>query len=268
MSKLLALGCVVILAVLAFGQRSTVTQANFAATPEVAVTAAATQQAAVLSNGWTLAAQQSKQDVPDPRLSVTIAKPVLSGPTDPRIGHFNDAADYLVTQMIDNFKNELKQIGTPSPEMPTDLPGSAMDINYEILAATERVIGVQFHVYYYVTGAAHPNSFTVPINYDLKTDKILTLADLFKPKADYLTVLSNYAVQELQKTPEIFMFPEGAAAKDENYRSWNITPAGLLITFDPYQVAPYAAGPQRVLVPYATLKPILDPAGPLASFAP
>ena len=54
--------------------------------------------------------------------------------------------------------------------------------------------------------------------------------------------------------------------KEENYRSWNITPKGLQITFDDYQVTPHAAGPQQVLVPYATLKALIDPAGPLAEF--
>ncbi len=273
MLKGVTLGCVLLVTILAFGPRTVMMQADGQATAE-AVTlatepgAAATQQSATFSNGWTLAAEQSNQTSADPKLSTTITKPVLSGPNDPRITGFNDAANYLVTQVIDNFKSELIQLGTPSPEMPKDLPGNSLDINYQIFAATDRVISIQFHVFYYVTGAAHPNSYTVPLNFDLKTDKVLTLADLFIPKANYLTVLSSYSVQELSKMPEIFTFPDGAAAKDENYRSWNITLDGLRITFDPYQVAAYAAGPQEVVVPYVILKPIIDPTGPLAAFNP
>jgi hypothetical protein len=46
-----------------------------------------------------------------------------------------------------------------------------------------------------------------------------------------------------------------------------ITKKGLWITFDPYQVAAYAAGPQTVLVPYSALKDIIKPDGPVATFA-
>jgi hypothetical protein len=40
----------------------------------------------------------------------------------------------------------------------------------------------------------------------------------------------------------------------------------LLITFDEYQVAAYAAGPQTVVVPYSELKGLIDPQGALGNF--
>jgi hypothetical protein len=49
----------------------------------------------------------------------------------------------------------------------------------------------------------------------------------------------------------------------ENYRNWNIATDGLMITFDEYQVAAYAAGPQTVVVPYSELQAVIDPASPL-----
>ncbi len=49
----------------------------------------------------------------------------------------------------------------------------------------------------------------------------------------------------------------GAGPKAENFDSWNITKTGILINFDPYQVAAYAAGPQDVLIPYEEIKSIL-----------
>jgi hypothetical protein len=52
-----------------------------------------------------------------------------------------------------------------------------------------------------------------------------------------------------------------------NYQSWSITRRGLGINFDSYQVGPYAAGPQFVLVPYSTLKDLINPEGPVAQFA-
>ncbi len=67
---------------------------------------------------------------------------------------------------------------------------------------------------------------------------------------------------------DIAAWTEGAAPTIENYKSWNIQPDGLRITFDPYQVASYAAGHQTIVVPYAELGTIIRADGPLASFAP
>ena len=60
---------------------------------------------------------------------------------------------------------------------------------------------------------------------------------------------------------------EGAGPTAKNYESWTITPRGLGINFDSYQVAPYAAGPQFVMVPYSTLKDLIKPDGPIAAIA-
>ncbi len=63
------------------------------------------------------------------------------------------------------------------------------------------------------------------------------------------------------------MMKSGASPRADNYRAVSITKKGLWVTFDPYQVAAYAAGPQHVLVPYSALKDIIKPDGPVAAFA-
>ena len=59
------------------------------------------------------------------------------------------------------------------------------------------------------------------------------------------------------------LMPVGADPLPDNYRTWNIAVDGLVITFDAYQVAAYAAGPQIVTIPYMELQAIIDPSGPL-----
>ena len=59
----------------------------------------------------------------------------------------------------------------------------------------------------------------------------------------------------------------GAGPTAKNYDSWTITKKGLGITFDAYQVGPYVAGPQYVLVPYSALKELVEPNGAIAAFA-
>jgi hypothetical protein len=63
-----------------------------------------------------------------------------------------------------------------------------------------------------------------------------------------LNVISAYCVKDLQdqsKKNDMLMedqIKEGAAPRADNYGAWTITRKGLWITFDPYQVAAYAAG--------------------------
>jgi len=78
-------------------------------------------------------------------------------------------------------------------------------------------------------------------------------------------VIANYCITVLSKQPFFDgPFTDGANPTVENYRNWNITPEGLMITFDTYQVAPGAAGPQVVVVPYGQISAVIDPQGALA----
>jgi hypothetical protein len=101
------------------------------------------------------------------------------------------------------------------------------------------------------------------------------LGDIFKPGAKYLQAMSAFAIKDLKaqgksKGADSMLDDEmilsGAGPDAKNFKSWTITKKGLAITFDSYQVAPYAAGPQRVLIPYSALKDLIKPDGPLAGF--
>jgi hypothetical protein len=110
------------------------------------------------------------------------------------------------------------------------------------------------------------------LNYDLKNGRQLKLADLFKPGAKFLPVIATYSIGDLKKQAKDKgllddQIESGAAPAAKNYLSWNITKKGLGINFDPYQVGPYAAGPQYVMVPYTILKDLINPDGPIAQFA-
>ena len=86
--------------------------------------------------------------------------------------------------------------------------------------------------------------------------------------AKFLQVLSAYSISDLKKQGlEGEQLQSGAAPSAKNFQSWNITKRGLGINFDAYQVASYADGPQYVLVPYSSLKELINPEGPVGQFA-
>jgi hypothetical protein len=150
-----------------------------------------------------------------------------------------------------------------------------MEIGYSVEYADEDLISVNFINSLY-TGGAHPNHYYSTLTYDLKNGKEIKLAELFKPGVKYLDRIAEYSIADLSSRNDesgeslglaTDMWAEGAAPTAENYEAWNITKKVLMITFDPYQVGPYAAGPQTVIVPYAKLKDMARADGALARMA-
>ena len=178
------------------------------------------------------------------------------------------------------FKKEMApeadQPATDAPSVPADESlGSDINIGYTVALAKDDLIGIEFTVSSYSAGAAHPNSYTEVVNFDFKNGKLLKLADLFLPGSKYLQTLSTYCVQDLKKQAKAQgadamldddWIQKGAGPDLSNYDNWTITKKALGVTFDPYQVGPYAAGPQHVLVPYSALKEIVKPDGPVGQF--
>jgi hypothetical protein len=195
---------------------------------------------------------------------------------DARFDGFNREARSLVTKDVAAFKaGQTPDEGNAGTDVPAESQDSSLNMGYEIRLATDGLISIEFTEATYEAGAAHGNSATTVLNYDVKNGKKLALADLFNPKANYLSVISTYCISNLRdraKRDQDAMIDEdmmktGAAPQASNYQACAITKKGLWVTFDPYQVAAYAAGPQHVLVPYSALKDIIKQDGPLAALA-
>lgn len=214
----------------------------------------------LISQQVTLISQPFSETNPTPPFTITSQTPQLTGSNDPRVQAFNQRLNELVTKEVDTFRQSFLQNTAP-----TVSNGSSLDVTYTLASQIGDLWSFKFDVSFYSDGAAHPGSYSITLNYDLGQGKELALADLFLPSANYLDVIANYCIAELSKQPFFdASFSEGAKPTLENYRNWNITPEGLMITFDEYQVAPYAAGPQQVLVPYSELQAVINPQGPLA----
>ena len=198
------------------------------------------------------------------------ALPQLAGADSARVEKFNQAVAKLVARKTGEFKKAVDEIAGEEAAAKQDAksapPPNSMGVSYKITAASKDFISVLFSFYEY-TGGAHPNTTTESFNYDLNRNAPVSLADLFTPNSNYLKVISDYSIMELKKLETVSYAEEGAGPKIENFHSWNITPLGLKITFDRYQVGAYAAGEHEVVVPYSVLKPIIRPDGLLAQFA-
>jgi hypothetical protein len=236
-----------------------------------------TEEPIEFSNGVEIVAHQIHENNKKLKYEVNAEYPQLTGSVDPKFEKFNQMIRGLITKKVSDFKAGMQpEEGATAEETPAETMGSDIGIGYTVALARDNLISIKLDVGSYESGAAHPNSYSEVINFDLKNGRQLKLSELFKPGSKYVQALSAYCIQDLRKhskkagadsmLDDDEWVQRGAGADEENFSSWTIGKKGLEITFDSYQVAPYAAGPQTVVVPYSALKDIIRPDGPLAQF--
>jgi hypothetical protein len=223
-------------------------------------TQAPTQTPLPLYQTVTLNGSMVEENGKAPDYTLKVVTPVLQGSSgDPRVEKFNQIIAAKVQQAVDQFKKDLaNQLKTPISA------GSYFSLNYALISPPGNLLSLQIQIEGYSDGAAHPYHITSSFNYDLEKGQEISLDQLFLHGVGHLKVISDYCITELGKRDIGFeMFSDGAKPTPENYAVWNVSADGLVITFNEYQVAPYAAGPQTVAIPFASLKNIIDPQGPI-----
>ena len=158
--------------------------------------------------------------------------------------------------VADAYEKEVGKADGPDGEKPSSYGMWDLTGLFELSRPSEDVVSVTFSVYSY-TGGAHGNLEITCLNYDLRTGRRLDLADLFKDPEKALQLMSAWSQKELARSlgedTDEDMIRDGVAPDLRNFANLTLTPQGLRIEFQPYQVAPWAAGPQRVDMPLAEL---------------
>lgn len=204
----------------------------------------------------------------DDAVQINLEYPALSLPGNREVeGRVNAALLEAAEGYVRVFRE-----GLEDPVVAPPGAASTLDGTFETTLFDAGTASFRFTISQYLAGAAHPGATIPAFSFDLATGNQLSLGDLFRPGSDYLPVLSAYCrgVVEAVWLADGPLDPlsnewieEGTRPVAANYASWNIGRAGLLITFQEYQVGPYAMGPVRCEVPTATIADLLDPGGPL-----
>jgi len=215
-----------------------------------------TGQAMVFLNEQTIRSQSGIQIVPKvsnvrktkafasyPQLTATATTPGMAG--------FNQLMESLVQAAMKEFQ-------------PDTISNASFDTNYAVLFADENIISVEMTEYSYM-GGAHPNSRFWTVNYNLKTDKQLTLDDVFKKDIDYKTAIAEFVVKDINKRFEEIELEEAKLTKRQPEKregpfmttdglpemdTWGLSAKGFVVYFD---FAHVMAVFDKTVVPYAVL---------------
>ena len=117
------------------------------------------------------------------------------------------------------------------------------------IVRSPKTVSVVWNVWNF-TGGAHGNLDIVTFVYDTGTKQPVELHDLFSDEQSVLNLLSNLSHTKLAETlgtmADAEMIKSGTSPDLDNFACVVPTPEGVRVYFQPYQVAPWAAGPQEV----------------------
>ena len=180
----------------------------------------------------------------------------------------NNCLDTTLNGKIQNFKNEVSQLTNKTA---MNGIGSSLEITSTAEVISGTLLSAQLKVFSSVAGAAHPITIIYPFNYSTNIGLLSSMSDLFLSNSDYLNYISSYCIADLRSYAQKEgynniddMIIQGASPDIKNFDAWNITIDSLVITFNPYQVAPYVFGIQTVSIPLNNMLNMIDPNGPLA----
>jgi hypothetical protein len=196
------------------------------------------------------------------RYQIDIVYPKIDGSKSRGIVNLNRRIKDLITKqyqwpLIPPTKEDLRHY--------EKWPGvfNSVDLDYEIVLATDELLSIYFDVYSYGIGAAHSVQQSFTVNFDLESEEFITLAGLFRPGAGHLQFISDYCLRELSKDHQYAMsdpsFKDVVAPKLKNYESWNLTEKGLRFNFDACRIDGCAAGKAEVNIAFDALKEKLKP---------
>lgn len=164
----------------------------------------------------------------------------------------NKTVKAFVDGIVEEFKNS--ENGMDMNGIAENLE-STFAMTWEPMIVTSKLISLRFDYSAYSAGAAHPNNMSRVLNYDLANGRILETRDLFTAPNEALSFLSVASRKVLKKEMSDISEEEwntqvvlGTEPTRENFREVALTKEGLVVIFNPYQVAPYARGTQDILI--------------------
>ncbi|MCK4493825.1 MAG: DUF3298 and DUF4163 domain-containing protein [Methylococcales bacterium] len=174
------------------------------------------------------------------RWGIDVIYPKITSKNTENAKDFNRRAKKIVMDEVHNFKKMFLEEKVDASSAPYDLI-----IGYEVTFLSPNLVSILFIESSY-SGGAHGNKESYTLNYDLKKGTVLKLVDLFKKNTTFIKIISTESIQQILKKQGTNSakewVEEGAGQHINNFTAWNITPIGLMFSFDPYQVASYAEG--------------------------
>lgn len=178
------------------------------------------------------------------------------------INYPNVKSKQLLAYSDDYIKNKKKEFKEEiSKEEPLNSSKYEFKADYKI-TDNNNILGLHLNISEY-TGGAHHVRYDKSYYYNKESDEIVSIKDFLEKDTslDKLANLSYYYVMKYSDDNNLNFdkegVKEGLSSNLNNFEHFNFIDDGLEFIFPPYQIAYYAAGEIKIVIPYNELKGII-----------
>ena len=168
----------------------------------------------------------------------------------------------LLAYTDDYIKNKKKEFKEEiSMEEPLNSSKYEFKADYKV-TDNNNILGLHLNISEY-TGGAHHVRYDKSYYYNKESDEIVSIKDFLEKDTslDKLANLSYYYVMKYSDDNNLNFdkegVKEGLSSNLNNFEHFNFIDDGLEFIFPPYQIAYYAAGEIKIVIPYNELKGII-----------
>lgn len=172
------------------------------------------------------------------------------------IARIDEESESFVRNVVAEFEKDAEELAVllaqRRGEDEQSFAPSELNISYELTRPTQPVVSILWTVWSY-TGGAHGQLSLVAHNYESETGYPVLLEDLFldpeRAVLEFTRISRQQLGQESSREEDAIpddMLQAGTEPIESNFQTFILLPDGLRIHFPPYQVAPWAMGPQSV----------------------
>ena len=167
---------------------------------------------------------------------------------------FNERYRQVVLQRLREFEPIAYETRL-MPQLPAAVKNALMFMaEYEVFRSDATIVSLTQKVYQF-SGGAHGMTWQTGHTIDIVNAKQLLLPELFAAGSDYAERLNRF-VREQGAARNLPMWEfKGVGVKSAFY----LNEDGVVLFFQPYEVAPYSEGVVHMLIPYRLLADILRP---------
>ncbi len=155
-------------------------------------------------------------------------------------------------EVANDFFRDYQEFSFGGFDMPWELYCSS-----EVTYANEKLFSVSLNSYRF-TGGAHPNTFTSMFNFDLDGGRLLSVDDIVVDYEAFKKIAEEIFRFERQIDPEVPLQEAGFFMESfQLSTNFAFTSEGIKLYYNPYEIAPYAAGITEIIIPYSRLAGVL-----------
>jgi hypothetical protein len=192
----------------------------------------------------------------DELIEVNLKIPIIKGLDSLEI---EEKLNSIFKKDIMSFKNEIEEMAKEYADEADKFGISKIPYNaftdYCISYNKNNILSI-YITYYQYTGGAHGLSIRKAYNINTSNGNLLSLAGMFKDTSNYKSIINKEIQAQINKNKEMY-FPDSfiGISKNENfYLEGNY----IIIFFQQYEIAPYAAGIPEFKIPINCFKSTIN----------